>query len=433
MAHELEPQVTLPWLIRLRWLGVLGQLLALLLAKIAFSLELSYGLLLALAALTACSNLFLTTAKQRLQGRWSPTRVMGAVLVFDTLLLTALLAASGGPMNPLTVFYLVHITLSAVVLSAGWTSFVAAVSIAGFGLLFLVPSGLLPNGGGHHHHQHASHGLDLHLEGMWLAFALAATVTAFFVRRIAQAIAHQREEIATLRESGARNARLASVTTLAAGAAHELGSPLGTIAIAAHDARLALERGESAASVLDDLELILLEVDRCQDVLGQMAGRAQSGEDAQLGSVSELERGVHDYLGDEKAPRVEFRSEGRDAVLGLPRAQTVQSVVALVRNALEASQASSKVVVQIERADAALKIAVVDEGAGIPGELLGKVGEPFFTTKEPGHGLGLGVFLARAFAESRGGSLLIQSTLGSGTRATLLLPSSGAPALPVLA
>jgi two-component system sensor histidine kinase RegB len=307
-----------------------------------------------------------------------------------------------------------------VVLSAGWTTLIASVSIAGFGLLFLVP--------GQDHRHHAHHGLGHHLEGMWLAFVLAAIVTAFFVRRIAHAIARQREEIATLREVTARQARLASVTTLAAGAAHELGSPLGTIAVAAHDARLALERGERGGSVLEDLKLILLEVDRCQEVLGQMAGRVLDGDDDRLLSASDLERGVSDSLGEERSPRVQFRGREKGAIARLPRGQTVQSVVALVRNALEASAPGAFVTVDIARDGTVLKISVVDQGGGIAEDLLGKIGDPFFTTKEPGRGLGLGVFLARAFAESRGGSLQIQSSPGNGTRATLLLPAVEAAA-----
>lgn len=161
-------------------------------------------------ALAAASNLALSLVARRLPSGASATRIMGSVMTLDTLLLTALLAASGGPMNPFTIFYLVHITLSAVVLSARWTLLVAVLSFAGFGALFLLP------GHGHEHH-HAASALGPHLQGMWVAFVLAAALTTFFVRKITQAIGHQREQIASLREASARNARLAAITTLAAG------------------------------------------------------------------------------------------------------------------------------------------------------------------------------------------------------------------------
>jgi two-component system sensor histidine kinase RegB len=348
--------------------------------------------------------------------RWGEARIMGSVMTFDTLLLTALLAASGGPMNPFTVFYLVHITLSAVVLSARWTALVAALSFAGFGVLFLLPGG---------EHAHHGAGLGHHLQGMWVAFVLAAGLTTFFVRQITQAIAHQRAQIAALREASARSARLAAITTLAAGAAHELGSPLGTIAIAAHDARLALSQGAELSSVADDLQLISLEVERCQEILGLMAARAGGcSEDASGTRLAELLLGVRAQLGEERAARVEFCVDAASA-LELPLGQTTQSVVALIRNALEASPSGSAVVVAVSQRGAEVHISVEDRGSGIPAPLLPRVGEPFFTTKQPGRGLGLGVFLVRAFVESRGGELIIESTQGVGTSARMRIPLGG--------
>jgi two-component system, sensor histidine kinase RegB len=97
-------------------------------------------------------------------------------------------------------------------------------------------------------------------------------------------------------------------------------------------------------------------------------------------------------------------------------------VVALIKNALDASAPGDRVVVTMAREPADLRISVEDRGAGIPDDVLPRIGQPFFTTKEPGRGLGLGVFLVRTFLESRGGSLDIDSAPGRGTRATLHLP-----------
>lgn len=405
----------LPWLVRLRWLGVLGQAVAVVVAERGFQLGFSSGLLGALVGLGAASNVALSALARRMPAGWSSATVMGVVMVIDTLLLTALLAASGGPMNPFTVFYLVNITLSAVVLSSRWTLLVAALSFLGFGALFLLP--------GDPHALHAPERMAAHLQGMWVAFGLATLLITFFVRQVIQAINHQREQIAALREASARNARLAAITTLAAGAAHELGSPLGTIAIAAHDARLALDRIPGAGAVAEDLQLIALEVDRCQEILGLMAARAgQSSEDCRPLELDELMRQVRAQLGDERSSRIEFRASAGGGALSLPPGQTTQSIVALVRNGLDASPDGAAVVVEVsQRGDEAV-ICVADRGAGIPASLLPRVGEPFFTTKQPGRGLGLGVFLVRAFVESRGGELDIESTPGHGTRARMRIP-----------
>lgn len=426
MQLEEQPQVSLPWLLQLRWLAVAGQVGAVIVAW-CFALELSFWTLGALVALAGLSNAVLAmlagqAPAARVLPGWGEARIMGSVMTFDTLLLTALLAASGGPMNPFTVFYLVHITLSAVVLSARWTALVAALSFAGFGALFLLP--------GNEHAHHAA-GFGHHLNGMWVAFVLAAGLTTYFVRQITHATARQRAQIAALREASARSARLAAITTLAAGAAHELGSPLGTIAIAAHDARLALSNGAELSSVAEDLQLISLEVERCQEILCRMAARAGSSSDDASGTpLAELLRSVRAQLGEERAARVEFRVEDAAAALELPLGQTTQSVVALVRNGLDASSVGSPIVVAVTQCGADAHISVEDRGSGIPRPLLPRVGEPFFTTKQPGRGLGLGVFLVRAFVESRGGELTIESTQGVGTSAHMRIPLGSALATP---
>jgi two-component system sensor histidine kinase RegB len=105
----------------------------------------------------------------------------------------------------------------------------------------------------------------------------------------------------------------------------------------------------------------------------------------------------------------------------------VQSLVALLKNALEASGPDERVAFELRGDAEAVAFEVLDHGSGIPAEILEKVGDPFFTTKPPGRGLGLGVFLARVFFESRGGALAIDSQVGRGTRATARLPRTVLP------
>jgi two-component system sensor histidine kinase RegB len=409
MAHDLEPAVTLPWLVRLRWVFLAGQIAAVPITYWWFGTDVVWLPLTLAIAVFAASNVALAM----LHGRWPVSRVMGVVLVFDTAILTALLAAFGGATNPFTVLYLVHITLSAVVLSARWITVIAIVAVAGFATLFAVPFDP--------HEMHRD--IDRHLQGMWAAFVLAAALIAFFVRRISTAIATQRQRIAALQEAGERNARLASLTTLAAGAAHELNSPLATIAVAAYEAERRLATGNRDA-VAKDLQLILLEVDRCKVILDKMAARADDGDAPQPITLERLSERIRAELGEERAARVELRLTDPDTELVLPSAQAVQSIVALIRNALDASATDNRVVVDGIRDGGRFKIVVQDRGAGISPDVLSKVGEPFFTTKQPGAGLGLGVFLARAFVESLGGTLAIDSTPGVGTRAVIDLPLS---------
>jgi two-component system, sensor histidine kinase RegB len=138
-------------------------------------------------------------------------------------------------------------------------------------------------------------------------------------------------------------------------------------------------------------------------------------------TVGALVASIRDRLG-ERRERLEVRAEDARLELALQPAQMVQSLVALIRNALDASGPADRVGLAIRRDGAAVSIVVEDRGAGIPADVLAKVGEPFFTTKQPGQGMGLGVFLARVFFESRGGALSIESTPGAGTRAHVRLP-----------
>ncbi|MGC4093975.1 MAG: ATP-binding protein [Polyangiaceae bacterium] len=422
IESEIESQASLPWLARLRWLALGGQIVALGCARFWFGIVLPVFAIAALVALMAASNLLLSAFLRRNPNTRFAVPLMGGLLVLDTVLLSLLLTLSGGPMNPFTVLYLVHITLSAVVLGGAWTLWIAALSVACFALLFVAPEGLSDP---HAHRALMAH----HLHGMWAAFTLAAVLTAYFVRRISSTIATQRERIASLREGAARNARLASLTTLAAGAAHELGTPLGTIAVAAHELELSLEKSGSD-ELCADARLIGEEVERCHDILAKMGSRAGL-EDGPLGPIAEVElmRRLRARFDAERAERIRVSAAPELPAIQAPVEELLHSLYALVKNALDASGSGAVVHVSLRREPDALCIAVQDAGAGMPASVLSRAGEPFFTTKDPGRGLGLGLFLTRAFAESQGGELSLESELGRGTLATLRLPlAHGAPA-----
>jgi two-component system sensor histidine kinase RegB len=261
-----------------------------------------------------------------------------------------------------------------------------------------------------------------HLQGMWAAFTLAAVLIAFFVRRISVTIAAQRERIAALREGAARNARLASLTTLAAGAAHELGTPLGTIAVAAHELELALHRSEDA-ELIADARLIQEEVERCHEIVGKMGSRVGVGDDnVRAIDDEELMLRLRARFDAERARRIRIERVTGLPPIHAPVEELLHSLYALVKNALDASGLSDDVRIRLSREREVMCIAVQDSGAGMPATVLARAGEPFFTTKEPGRGLGLGLFLTRAFAESQGGALSLESVEGGGTLAVLKLP-----------
>lgn len=409
VATNDRAEISLDWLIRLRWGAVLGQALTVAVARALFGAELPLPRLLVLIAILAASNALLVTMRRRVS---SARGLCGAALTLDTLLLSGLLHASGGPYNPFGILYLVHITLAAVVLGARWTWFLAALSVGCYGLLFFAHVPL-------EHLDHRGPEMNLHLQGMWVAFTIAAILTASFVVRLSSAIERRDAAMAEMRERAARHQRLASVTTLAAGAAHELGTPLATIAVAARE----LERSiltlpaAQAGLLIEDATLIRSELDRCRAILnrlgtdsGQMPGEAPVEV-----NVDDLVASVVELVPAAQRARVSVAASSDAAAVRLPRAALLQVAHNLLRNALDA--AAGPVELSVELRGTQLRLLVQDHGPGMSPEVLSRVGEPFFSTKGPGRGLGLGVFIARTLAEQMGGQLTLESRPGRGTTA----------------
>ena len=392
----------------MRWGALLAQAVAILFAKLVLEVPLPMFWMWVLVALGAASNLWLVRHAEE-----GPS--IGAFLVLDVLLLTGLLFLSGGPTNPFSVIYLVYIALSAVMLSTRWTWSIAALSVASFAWLFYfhLPS---PEMG---HHEHG--GFAGHLYGMFVAFVLASVLTAYFVDRLAREVRERERALAEAQERARRWGKLASIATLAAGAAHELGTPLGTIAIAAGEMRRRLEAESAPDALLADADLIRDEVQRCRRVLDQiaMAGGEPSGEAPSAIPVEELFAAVRQRLSPEQASRWETSSElssGRG-----PRQALIQMVANLARNGFDAC-AQGRGALELRRREGGVELLFTDEGKGMDSETLARATEPFFTTKGVDDRMGLGLFLANALADSLDGMLRIESTHGRGSTVRVILP-----------
>jgi two-component system sensor histidine kinase RegB len=412
---EVAARTALPWLIRLRWLA----LIAFLALPFGSSTGVRGGTGLAIfAGLIAAMGVTNAALWQVTRASGVRRELVGAVLVLDTGLLTGLLFVSGGAVNPGTVVYLVHITLAAVLLGSRWAWTLTALSVAAFGVLFL---GSAPSAGQHVHGQ-AEQAFDTHLAGMWVAFAATAALIAHFVSHVASALAARERELADARAQAARHERLAALMTLAAGAAHELATPLATIAVTGREiarsaATQGCPRGEACAA---DAALIVSEVARCHRVLDDLSGRARGrASDARPLSLPAALEAARAALPPTDALRVDVVSTMTTTVDGLPQDEIVGVLVGLLRNALHASPQDGRVTIGADQADGNLTLRVADRGVGMSPEVLAHADEPFFTTKPPGQGLGLGVFLARSVTEQLGGRFTIRSAAGAGTEVTL--------------
>jgi two-component system sensor histidine kinase RegB len=353
-------------------------------------------------------------------GRRVGEAVMALTMALDIAILTALLFLTGGPSNPFSFLYLVHIALAAVVLRTAWTWILVALSLVlSAGLFYGHRWVQLRSAGMGDHLEH----MQLHLQGMWFAFAVAAAFIVYFVTRVQRALAQREADLAAERAAAVRNERLASLATLAAGAAHELATPLGTIAVTARE--LERQAARRLPAPLEDVRLIRAQIERCRAILDQMA--ADAGESAGEAPVTTtLARIVDEALRDlPPAPAIDVDlGPLREAPLVAPPRALGQALGVLIKNAQDASAAGGAVRIRAERAPDGLRLTVADDGPGMLPEVLAHAGEPFYTTKAPGRGLGLGLFLARTVVEQLGGRLHLESLPGRGTRATLIVGTS---------
>jgi two-component system sensor histidine kinase RegB len=340
-------------------------------------------------------------------------------MAFDTLALTALLALSGGPFNPFSFLYLVQIALAAVLLREVWTWTLAALALACSAVLFVVHRELpVPEGVNH---------MDFHLRGMWLAFGVTAGFIVYFLIRVTRALSARDRELAEARELASRREKLASLATLAAGAAHELATPLSTIALAAKELARHLEKsGDTVAR--EDALLIRERVQRCREILDQLGSDAgaSAGETAAETAVEQVVTGALAGLRPAPQVRVEWASGAAASQLRVPARALAQALRSILKNAQDASPAGAVICLRVARPDGALHLEVHDQGAGMDPQVLARAGEPFFTTKPPGSGMGLGLFLSRTVVEQLGGHLAIESTAKSGTTVTVVLPDAQA-------
>jgi two-component system sensor histidine kinase RegB len=414
------------WLLRLRWGTVVGQALTIGVVQLGFGIPLPLVPLFVVIAIELVTNVL---CARWLRGATDAREwMLAGLLALDVILMTVLLYFTGGPSNPFSFLYLVHIALAAVVLRDRWTWALVALSIVCLGSLF-VEHAWIARAWYDHPEMHMAH-MRLHLEGMYVAFGIAAAFIVYFVTRVTRDLARREAELARASARAQRSERLASLATMAAGAAHELSTPLSTIAVVARELQRELENAQPPGnrSVIADAELIRREVERCRAILEQMAvdaGQSWGEGFAQL-SVRELIDSSVAGLPETQRARVKLDGNGLEQPLYLPVSAVSRALRGVILNALQASNDGQSVELRVACDAQRCELQVRDNGSGMEPSVLAHAGEPFFTTKEPGRGMGLGLFLTRAGFERLGGSLAIDSNMGVGTQVVLSLPTRGA-------
>jgi two-component system sensor histidine kinase RegB len=420
-SPKAAPGIAFPWIVRLRYAMAAGQIATSVLVDRGLHIDLPLRFIVIAPALVLLSNVWLAreTNSGEKAARVPESALIGWLFILDTLCLTVVLMLTGGASNPFSLFYLVHITLSATILTQRQTWALGALSSLCFALLFRTyrPIAELEM------HKHGD-GVNLHLVGMWVGFSLASLLVTVFSGKISELLRERERSLLLMQEELAKKDRLASLVTLAAGAAHELSTPLGTIAVVANELERYATGSLQDSAVAEDSHLIRTEVERCREILQRLSveGAEPAGEALENVRAGTLLTSLEEAFAWRMPLRIEAQDEARMAFVRVPRHAVEQALAALVKNAIDASPKGARVSVKAECAGNFLKVAVQDEGTGMSVETLRHAGEPFFTTKEPGKGMGLGIFLVRTLADRLGGDLVYESVEGHGTCATLQLP-----------
>ncbi len=425
---SLQPRaVRLGWLIGLRWLAVLGQVSTIGITALVLGIELPLlplGLVV-LAEVLSNASLHAWNAWRRRRND-PPTAAVQEqlqllVMVLDTVLLVFLLQLTGGLGNPFAAFLTVHIVMAAVLLPQ-------ALAFAGAGFTAVCLTVLVFT---HRPLPVLAERPDLRTWGTAVALSMTLVITVYFVTRVTRALALQTEELARERERQSRAERLEALGTLAAGAAHELATPLSTIAVVAKELEVRLASRPETGEEAEDARLVRTEVARCRRILDRMSTESgdRAGEAWVRIAVGEV---VDDTLEEFPHPdriEVELAPEVEEQEARVPREALTMALRNLLSNAVDATPGERPVLFSAAVTDRGLEFVVRDTGVGMDPEGLKRATDPFFTTKEVGEGMGLGLFLARSVTERLGGELLLESESGRGTTVRLRLPlePQGAP------
>jgi two-component system sensor histidine kinase RegB len=253
-----------------------------------------------------------------------------------------------------------------------------------------------------------------HVLGMWLGFVISALVVAYFVVEMARAVRMRDAQLNRVREETLRNERIVALGTQAAGAAHELGTPLSTMSVVIGEMRHECTSSEQQ----DNLVILDEQVRNCKRILDTLLSHAR--ETSSELSLEEFFRNVLDEW-QLLRPTVHYRFQVRGAQPS-PRLRADlalrSALLNLLNNAADASPDEMDILLRWD--DANITLEIHDQGPGLTSEAAARAGSAFFTTKQEGRGLGL--FLANATLERLGGNVRLSNREGGGATTEVILP-----------
>ena len=417
--------LSLRTLVRLRWLAVLGQSFAVLGVHFVLDFPLPLGACLAVIALSAWLNIFLTL-RWRSSLRLAPSQA-GLLLGYDVIQLALLLYLTGGLQNPFAFLFLVPVTVSATSLPLKWTLCLSSIAFlcASFLALYHMP---LP--------WSASAPLVLpaaYVSGMWVALICGVVFSSIYARRIAEEARQMSTALTAAELVLAREQRLSALDGMAAAAAHELGTPLATIALVAKELKRELPK---KGSHTEDIDLLISQTARCREILSRLANR-----DAQTDDMYErvkLSVMIEDLVSPLRGPDVNIEitviGDNTSSVSQEPVFRRNPAITYGLGNLLENAVdfAETKVNVVANWSKAKVSLLISDDGPGFDQNIFDRLGDPFVTSR-PGYGvdseseagrhegMGLGFFIAKTLLERSGAAVSLANRPDPGHGAIIQL------------
>lgn len=410
----------------IRWLGIIGQAVAIVIVFFGLKYQMPIGQCLAVIAVAIAFNvaLLLTYPSIHILNEQDA----GAHLAFDICQLTAMLALTGGIENPFTLLYMAPVVISASNLSLGATLILAMLAFGSISWISFFhwplpwdPQAplLLPS---------------LYVAGNWISLSLGIGFCLIYAWRTADEARRMQTALAATQSALSREQRLSDLGALAAAAAHELGTPLGTIAIVARE----LERDmEPTNKWIEDVRLLRGQAERCREILSQLS-QQDTNEDniskrlplaALIDEIADPHRGFGIDI------NVNVLTSGSITVVRTP--EVMHGLGNLIENAVDFAQ--TKVDIETLWSDSTITLTITDDGSGFDAEILARLGEPYVTsragtdgprptnTNESAHaeghaGLGLGFFIAKTLLERIGCQMTFGNQPGAGARIQLIIP-----------
>ena len=406
----------------IRWVALIGQLISLLVVHFGLGFLLPLEITLGIVALGALYNIIIQAIWQ--SGRVLTVRMAAFGLAFDIAQLGYLLYWTGGLENPFALMLIAPVTISATILSGAatvWLSFLALISASVLAVVHQplpwAPDGLqLP---------------DIYIFGQWMAIVISTLFIVGYTYRVSRDARRMSDALGATRLALSREQQLSALGALAAAAAHELGTPLSTIAVVARELRNDLP---SDSEWVDDINLLLSETARCRDILTQLSRRPDQETMGPFKSVPftamvEAAVGPHQRDGvvviiEQHGPEGAFglAADGAATVMDQPRVvltpEMNQGIGTLAQNAVQFATNTVEITVYWDEVTAS--VIIEDDGQGFSPLVLGRLGEPYISSRagKDSH-MGLGIFIAKTLLERGGASLSFSNRAEGGARVTV--------------